>query len=996
MVAQRQNQDLISALEAVARRTLNAAGPRYAPALDARAPNLHIVDLQVAASALTLGSDTRSRLHALADGSREAYRRYDYVVDALFRGRKVNQGALADDLSRLAASTNAREARGNLVIVRRHLRLVRKRLISEEEQVSAALEAIRDAPTTESTTEQEASRSRELAEMRLSALRYLDQSCADIARFVDGREGELVESKNSILLLGDWGTGKTHFLCDFALQALRDGTPAVVALATSLRTDLAPLDALAEYTGLAASGSELVSILAEAARTSGRRAVVLIDAINESDRDAWRRWLPKLVAEVGSLRDLGLIVSCRTPFDENLVTGRARARMVRLFHPGFEDQEFDAQLEFFTYYELPSLHVPLLASEFSRPLFLRLMCEGLRGLGRRAQKARLRDIASGQKGMTYVLENFVKRVGREVESLHGLDGRTCWLIMKGDPRSGRSGFAGVLAAARREWMAMHEAISEVRVLTGADAAEAAEIIGSMRTSGLLTEHSRYVDGAYMDVLILPYQRFADHLVARHLLDAHLDTSTEIKLKRCFYANRRLGAVFGPDRWGHGFAEPGIASALMIEFPERVRRLPDARTELLAHLPRARRLLFPFADAFLEGLYWRPTSSVGRDTETLVTLLLEAGDADIRTRTYEVLVGLAVRPEHPLGVEWLSARLRAMRMPQRDLEWSEYLRLADGQSNVYRLLAWAEHEDHSTVDREASECAIRLASLFLTTTDRRLRDRATRALVYQADGRPEVLFGLVSDLLAFGDPYISERVLAACYGTCMRTWALQGPRSAFTDALMRLGRVLVALVLRPDAAFASCHALTRGYAIGVLQILLELRPRALSAIDRRLLEAEPGQAPTLFRAVSKIRKRDVEDAERAIFMDFGNYTIGRLVESRGNYDFKHREYVGVRKQIANRMRRLGYSTEQFGAIDRGIGGYAPNRADEHEVDRYGKKYSWIAFFEMYGIRSAQAELADRRLHDPRPSEYRRRPELPGQAARMETTDPKYLRHVTRRD
>ena len=76
--------------------------------------------------------------------------------------------------------------------------------------------------------------------------------------------------------------------------------------------------------------------------------------------------------------------------------------MVEVHHPGFEDQEFDAQLEFFRYYDLPPLHVPLLSVEFSRPLFLRLMCEGIKDLSKRSQKENLRDLASGEKSMTYV------------------------------------------------------------------------------------------------------------------------------------------------------------------------------------------------------------------------------------------------------------------------------------------------------------------------------------------------------------------------------------------------------------------------------------------------------------------------------------------------------------------------------------------------------------------------------------------------------------------
>lgn len=138
-------------------------------------------------------------------------------------------------------------------------------------------------------------------------------------------------------------------------------------------------------------------------------------------------------------------------------------------------------------------------------------------------------------------------------------------------------------------------------------------------------------------------------------------------------------------------------------------------------------------------------------------------------------------------------------------------------------------------------------------------------------------------------------------------------------------------------------------------------------DRELLVLAPGHAPSPFRPVSRIRKADVEDPEHAIHMDFGNYTIGRLVDGRGSYDFQHREYAGVRRQIADRMRRLGYSTERFHELDRSIVRQMEYRRDGYEVDRYGKKYSWIAFFEMYGLRAGMGKIEDHSIRDPRPSD-----------------------------
>lgn len=979
-MANPRDDDLLSGLRRVATRTLSAAGPRYAPSLDPDAPNLAIVPLQQAVHALTQGSGLRERVQAVGAVIRKAYDRDDHFAEGLFGRRAANLQRIIADLDDLGSARTVVSRRTTIRGLRRHLRSVRMRLSTTDDELRARLRALEGSqPDTETEDEKKASPSeRDRVQSRLGAIRRLEEALYEVAEFADGPEGDLVADGSSILLLGEWGTGKTHFLCDYAIQAIEDGTLTLVVLANALRTDIPPLDAIAEITGLAANGSELMSLLNAKADETGRRALIMVDAVNESDRDAWRRALPRLVRDVASVGNIGLVVSCRTPFDSSVVADAVRKRMVVLRHPGFEEQEFDAQLEFFRYYDLPALHVPLLTSEFSRPLFLRLMCEGIKDLGRRSQKSHLRDLASGQKSMTYVLERFVKEVGEEVEKAHKISKLSCWHIMKGDPRNGRAGLAGILASERREWLSRDEVLSEVRARTATTVPEAAAILDSMKTTGLLIEHSRYQDGSYVDVLVLPYQRFSDHLVARHLLDAHLDTSSTARLRRCFYKDQRLGAVFVVDRWGREFAEPGIASALMIEFPERVRRiaeLENASTELLVYLPKERRLVHPVVDVFLEGLYWRPTASFGPETKWMVEFLLARSEQELRSRVYEVIVGLGVRDGHPLGSSWLIGRLAEMSMPERDIEWSEFVRTAHPDSNVRRLLAWAEREDHRKVDELVTAQAVQMTALLLTTTDRLIRDRATRALVLMGEAHPRRLFVEVAGLLLFGDPYVSERVLAACYGVCMRVWATEGRKAAFSDDLAHLAVVLLEQVLRPGSPYSTWHALARGYAIGVLQILLKLRPRALSASDRSLLVPSPGHAVSPFRPVSRIRKRDVEDAEHALHMDFGNYTIGRLVDDRRNYDFKHKEYTGVRKQIADRMRRLGYSTAHFNDVDKIIVRYLEYRRDGNRVDRYGKKYSWIAFYEMYGLRRAEGKFNNEYFHEPRPSDCDIDPSFP---------------------
>ncbi len=219
------------------------------------------------------------------------------------------------------------------------------------------------------------------------------------------------------------------------------------------------------------------------------------------------------------------------------------------------------------------------------------------------------------------------------------------------------------------------------------------------------------------------------------------------------------------------------------------------------------------------------------------------------------------------------------------------------------------------------------------------------------------FALTLESLTFNDPYVGDRLLAASYGVCMRRWADESPSSEFADGVVELASQLVDGVLCPSDDYFTWHTLARGYAIGIVQLARKVRPRALPASVLEALVPDPSSAPSPFRAVNRIRLAEVSDGDHAIHMDFGNYTMGRLVTGRQNYDMKHFEYRRVRRQIEDRIRRLGYSKEQFAEIDREIGRANWREDRGRKTDRYGKKYSWIAYFEMYGLRDALGLLND---------------------------------------
>lgn len=937
-------------LEAVAKRAIKTAGPRYTPGMDPAAPNVAISYLVDAFDALSLSEAWRDQVRGHATRIREANRSArSRSLTQVFRRRTVTMETLLQRLDAVADLDDLPQVASAVRGARKASTRVQQRL---NEQLHILYEA-----SHKTVDDDEGRREKERADAQSRAIREILSPIETLDAYLTGLPGQLLADRHGALLLGSWGTGKTHLLCDLAKHRLRAGKPALLLMASALPAGVTVLDAAASVVGLL-DGEQLLRALDQLGYQTKSRALLIFDAMNEGDRTAWAKHLPGLVRAVEQYPHVGLVVSCRRPFDQEVVAASVRSRLVTIEHYGFADEEFDAQLEYFAYYQIAAPTVPLLTPEFTNPLFLKILCEAIRGLSRRSQKKKLREVASGQKGMTYILEYFTLEVGRVIERDHELPSNSTWNILKGTT-TGR-GLAGAMAADSRDWLAIDDAVQVLATDLSLSEADASTVLRRFVNDGLLIETVQWVDDQPLPVIRFPYERFGDHLVARHLLDRHLNMATEQSIRRCFYANQPLGKPFCLDRWGRQFASPGIAAAIMLEFPERMKRSPFSR-ELLLYLPQQRRLVQPIKDALLDGLYWRSAAAFTQDTDKLVTYLLHKTETWTRYETWEVLTGLGTRPGHPYGAARLAKYLMAMSMPERDLLWSEFLRTIDDHSNVNRILAWMEKAPLS--DPEAAATEIRLVSTFLTTTRRELRDRATRALVVRGAAYPNSLFDQTLESLAWNDPYVPERMLAASYGVAMRMWADPDGRDV-REALVPFARRLVQEMFLPGAPHGTKHVLTRDYALGIIALARKVRPGAIATRYVKHLSGDFAQTATPFKPAKSIRAKDIEDADRAMRMDFANYTLGRLIPDRGNYDFNHATYKRVRKQIAKRMMDLGFSSERFSDIDKDIARYSSygRERDAGRTDRYGKKYSWIAYFEMYGVRSDARAMDDHRPNE----------------------------------
>lgn len=207
------------------------------------------------------------------------------------------------------------------------------------------------------------------------------------------------------------------------------------------------------------------------------------------------------------------------------------------------------------------------------------------------------------------------------------------------------------------------------------------------------------------------------------------------------------------------------------------------------------------------------------------------------------------------------------------------------------------------------------------------------------------------------------MLAACYGVAM---SLLGDNFSTTlvYSLQTFSNKLLDKMFLPNSPSSSRHALKKEYALGIISLALMTNKGCIEKEKLKFIKPPFRHLSSPFKDPKLITDEMISSVKNAIHMDFGNYTLGRLIPNRGNYDFKNKAYKNVRNQIEFRIKELGYDQDLFEEAESSITreSVRGRMSDPSKTDRYGKKYSWIAYYEMYGLRFDNKTLPQWRLQE----------------------------------
>ena len=747
---------------------------------------------------------------------------------------------------------------------------------------------------------------------------------------------------HAMLLYGLAGIGKTHSICDQALDR-HDRQMRSIVLLGEWFTSGEPWAQMRELVGLPATvgREQFLAALDAAAEASGYPCIIFIDALNVTDpRELWRAHLASMVEQVARYKWLKLLVSCRSTYLDTVVPKGLDIPKVE--HPGFRGVEFDAFHAFFRFYQLEPASMPLMQPEFSNPLFLRLVCEA-------AGDAGLKQLPDEMLGITQVTEWLLASKNKRLAETLDYNPR--------EQRVQKAVQVLVSEMARQgkpwvRWDRAKELVDEI----GPSGEWSSSLFGNLVLAGVLIE-DRVVPGpghAGQDAVRFSFERLFDHLRARELLEGISQRS----LPSAFAPGGQLNFIVSDRESARQNA--GLLEALAIQVPERY-------GVELTEVADGDAIRDQAIQAVLDSLVWRASGSVGEQTEMLVREAL--GSRRTFARAMEALFALSARPANPLNALWFHEVARGIPMPGRDADLCPYLHLTYGTlKGLDRLLAWALERDLTGISEEVAELWATQLCWFCAASDRRVRDHATMAMVRLMEANPSVCARMIGRFTAVDDEYVIERCLAAAYGALIRAAsddALRETASVTYDGFFKRGTPTANAMIRDYARLVLEFALIRGV----------LPPRATPERFRPPYKSEwplewPDEAyvehyKDTFRELPKLYRSCMHD-------DFATYTLWWALEGY--------EDVGIdeaRRWVFKHVLDMGYGPEAVVRFDQYmVGKYGPGRAKPQWAERIGKKYQRIALWRLIGHVADHVPKRRSRWDPPPPSV----PELQGYTRR----------------
>lgn len=766
-------------------------------------------------------------------------------------------------------------------------------------------------------------------------IEYFKKLKSSIYEFIDFLNSNTVLlSRNPFLLLtGEAGIGKSHLLADVAVKRSQRNQFSILLLGQHF-TEEEPWSQIKKQLQLNCDRDVFLASLNAKAETTQSRILILVDAINEGKgKELWKNYIAGFISAVKNFPNIGIVFSVRTSYEnllipESLTEGN---EIVKVVHYGFSHHEYEASKRFFENFGIKQPSIPLLHPEFSNPLFLKLFCEGL-------SKKKLNEIPDGYEGISTILNFYLEAINTRVSEKHKLPEKlniTQKVLKK---------IASQIADTENTYIKFEDAYATITQFAQNNSiTEPAQFFEDLIREGLLTQNLYWESGGCsFDGVYISYERFSDHLVCAYLLENHFDTKNPTN---SFAIGNKLYSLL--EDQNKSYYNKGIIEALSIQLPELV------SIELFEAAPHAKEYDV-VAQAFVESIVWRKKETINENLKVYINEVV-IQKHDLHDYFISTILLITSQPKHYFNSDFLHNHLMRFSMADRDSWWTQFIHhqfpsYPNEITSIQRMIDWAWTDDkRKNISDESIRLMCQTLFWFTTSTNRALRDSTTKAIICLLEERINVLMQLIKTFEKVNDPYVLQRVYAVAYGCAVRTSKI--------ESLKDLGVFIYESVFNVKNVVPDI--LLRDYARGIIDYAVFLRHK----FDFDLNKTKPpfkSKFPKSFPSNTDIDLLEY-DYNATDFKDYYwglNFIISSMktnFEGGGYGDFGRYIFESafngwrLNSQLLSNLavkwiiEKYGYDVKKHGAFDKLIGtGRISNNPSK---ERIGKKYQWIAFYEI---------------------------------------------------
>lgn len=734
-----------------------------------------------------------------------------------------------------------------------------------------------------------------------------------------------------LIVSGEAGIGKSHLLADIAVKKRNDGHLVLLLLGNHFRTEENPLNQLMDNIMINKNPDEFLSELNIKAANAGKRALILIDGLNEgSGRYFWNDYLIGFINKIKKYKNIALVLSVRSTYEDVIIPNQINQDrdIVKITHEGFANVEYEASKLFFKNFNIELPSVPLLQPEFKNPLFLKVFCEGLKIQG----KTR---IPEGYEGIVSILNFYIDGLNKKISKDRRFEYDSSFQLV----RQSLNKLIEYKIQNNKSSILYTEAFNLVGDFVKIYTSGYRQYLQILIDEGILIKEINYNKE---EIISISYERFEDILTAKYLLDNYIKKHDHpaIAFQKGNYLNE-----FVKDERSISINN-GVIESFAILLPETIDlEIYEVVSEELKGNHNIR-------DAFIKSLLWRKSDSIDERILDYINQYIRRYKYSSQL-FYDTLIQITGRPNHLFNADFLHKNLLNYSLARRDADWTIYISENFKSTSIQRIIDWAwAKDDKSYVSNESINLMATMITWFLTSTNRELRDSSTKALVCLFKDRMSVVIDVLRKFEKVNDPYVYERLYAAVYGATLRT-----NQKEYNG---ELSHYVYETIFLQSPVYE--HILLRDYARGIVENALKnkmasdidvekIRPPYNSPwyestptneeIDKYKVDYESEEFRDIDWSLSEIISSMTTEYGRGTggYGDFGRYVFGSAVSEWDNY-FDDQDLSNI---ATKRIFDMGYDVELHGEFDRQR---SPSFDRSNvKIERIGKKYQWIAFHEL---------------------------------------------------